>query len=632
MLPELMPNASAAEMDLSENGLNIIKKYEGYTNNGKPYWDYAQYSIGYGSYCCGLDLTDPKNKEIYDYYMANPLTEPQAAQKLREELQGHIGYVRTFLKNHPDVTLKQHQFDALVSFTYNCGPSWTREHDGNLHKAVEEGKLGTDLIYGMLLWGSAGGDFILISRRLSEANMFINGTYQQGGYPANFKYVFLDGAGGTTRYKIHGYDSKDGSAVKYNFTEIPSYTDSKGVEQNYVFDGWYTARSGGTKVTKLDGSLADGTVLYAHWKTVDGKDAVIPEPQTGVSIKVKIDGVNTDLSIRSGPGTYYARIGKLLKNEEVVITQTAKSRGALWGKFSGGWIQLDTYTDYDEKIANALPRWATVTADGVNVRASAGTSATAVGKKNMGDQVQVTEWTHANNLMWGKIGTNQWICLQYVEWNSENHNAQVQDVTIEALPQKLTYVQKAEGLNLAGGKLTVTYADGIVKSVPMTSATVSGFDNSSVGKNTVTLTFAGKTVTFDVEIIKATVTFKDYNGKVISSAQYAYGETIQKPADPTRPKEGNLIYLFRGWSAEVSATCKGSVTYTAVYDLLGDVDNNEKLNDRDAIYLLRHTLFPELYPINAYADINLDGKVNDRDAIYLLRHTLFPDLYPLKTV
>ena len=633
VLPELRLNVSAAEMDLSDKGLAAIKQYEGYTNNGKPYWDYAQYSIGYGSYCCGLDLTNPANKEKYDYYMANPLTEPQAAELLRQELQGHIGYVRTFLKNHPNVTLKQHQFDALVSFTYNCGPSWVWEHEGNLHKAVESGNLGTELVYGMLLWGSAGGDFILISRRMNEANMYINGDYVRDGYSKeNFRYVFLDGAGGTTRYKIHGYYAKDGSAVKYNFTQIPSYTDSNGVEQNYIFDGWYTARSGGTKVTKLDGSLADGTVLYAHWKTADGKSTVIPESQTGVNIKVKVAYVNEFLSLRSGPGTYYAKIGELKKNEEVTITQTATSRSTLWGKCSKGWIQLTTYTDYSEKLASALPRWATVTADGVNVRKSAGTSAAVVGTKKNGDQVQVTEWTHADNLMWGKIGTNQWICLQYVEWNSDVYNGEVTAVEIEKLPTKLTYVQKAEGINLAGGKLTVTYADSMALSVPMNTATVSGFDNSTVGKKTVTLTLAGKQVTFDVEIIKATVTFKDYDGKVISSAQYAHGDKVAVPANPTRPNDGHLTYIFRGWSSAVSATCTGSATYTAVYDLLGDVGNDGKLNDQDAIYLLRHTLFPELYPVNAYADFNADGKVNDQDAVYLLRHTLFPDLYPLKTV
>ncbi|MBQ9148123.1 MAG: leucine-rich repeat protein [Oscillospiraceae bacterium] len=49
----------------------------------------------------------------------------------------------------------------------------------------------------------------------------------------------------------------------------------------------------------------------------------------------------------------------------------------------------------------------------------------------------------------------------------------------------------------------------------------------------------------------------------------------------------------------------------------------------DAIYLLRHVLFPDLYPIESDMDFTKDGATTEEDAIYLLRHVLFPDLYPL---
>jgi len=61
----------------------------------------------------------------------------------------------------------------------------------------------------------------------------------------------------------------------------------------------------------------------------------------------------------------------------------------------------------------------------------------------------------------------------------------------------------------------------------------------------------------------------------------------------------------------------------------GDVDSNDVVNDADAIYLLRHTLFPDVYTLNQSGDMNGDGEVNDKDAVYLLRHTLFPIVYPL---
>lgn len=61
----------------------------------------------------------------------------------------------------------------------------------------------------------------------------------------------------------------------------------------------------------------------------------------------------------------------------------------------------------------------------------------------------------------------------------------------------------------------------------------------------------------------------------------------------------------------------------------GDMDENYVVNDADALYLLRNTLFPARFPIRQSGDVNGDGEENDADALYLLRHTLFPDRFPL---
>jgi hypothetical protein len=61
----------------------------------------------------------------------------------------------------------------------------------------------------------------------------------------------------------------------------------------------------------------------------------------------------------------------------------------------------------------------------------------------------------------------------------------------------------------------------------------------------------------------------------------------------------------------------------------GDMNGDETLNSADAIYLLRHVIMPDLYPVEKEADMNGDGVINSADAIYLLRHVIMPDLYPL---
>ena len=62
----------------------------------------------------------------------------------------------------------------------------------------------------------------------------------------------------------------------------------------------------------------------------------------------------------------------------------------------------------------------------------------------------------------------------------------------------------------------------------------------------------------------------------------------------------------------------------------GDTNCDTEITDTDALYLLRHTLLPERYPLRgAWFDFNNDGIVNFRDAVYLLYHVLMPDEYPL---
>jgi len=128
-----------------------------------------------------------------------------------------------------------------------------------------------------------------------------------------------------------------------------------------------------------------------------------------------------------------------------------------------------------------------------------------------------------------------------------------------------------------------------------------------------------------------TVEFRNWDGSVISSGIYRYEDPVQVPPNPTRPADEDISYTFIGWDKEITP-CLGDVVYTAVFQadcIPGDYDDNKEVTDADAIYLLRHTLFPNVYTLNQSGDTNADGEISDADAIYLLRHTLFPAVYPL---
>lgn len=77
-------------------------------------------------------------------------------------------------------------------------------------------------------------------------------------------------------------------------------------------------------------------------------------------------------------------------------------------------------------------------------------------------------------------------------------------IEILNLPLKTEYVQDTEGLDLTGGKIRATYSNNNVLDIQMDSSdvTVSGFDNSNVGKNTLTVNYKGKSTNFDVNIVE----------------------------------------------------------------------------------------------------------------------------------
>lgn len=70
-------------------------------------------------------------------------------------------------------------------------------------------------------------------------------------------------------------------------------------------------------------------------------------------------------------------------------------------------------------------------------------------------------------------------------------------------PTKITYIQIEEDLDLTGGIITVRYNDGSSEDVQMTSSSViaEGFDNSEVGKNTITIKYLNLSTTFEVDIV-----------------------------------------------------------------------------------------------------------------------------------
>ncbi len=77
---------------------------------------------------------------------------------------------------------------------------------------------------------------------------------------------------------------------------------------------------------------------------------------------------------------------------------------------------------------------------------------------------------------------------------------QIVSVSVSKLPEKLTYLEGKDALNVAGGEITVYYDNNTSDIVLITDGMVKGFDNAVVGKQTLTVTYSGFDATFEIEI------------------------------------------------------------------------------------------------------------------------------------
>lgn len=136
-------------MKTSQKGIDLIKQFEGCKLKAyKALPSEQYYTIGYGHY--GADVVEGMT-----------ISQADADEFLRRDLGKFEKYVEK-----TDLQLDQNQFDALVSFTYNCGP-------GNLLKLVA-GRTIPQIGTAILKYNKAGGKVLkgLTRRRQAEYNLF----------------------------------------------------------------------------------------------------------------------------------------------------------------------------------------------------------------------------------------------------------------------------------------------------------------------------------------------------------------------------------------------------------------------------------------------------------------------------
>ena len=150
-------------MKISQKGIELIKKYEGCR--------LSAYQCPAGIWTVGYGHTG-------GVYEGMKISQAQAEMYLKADLEKYEEYVKQYVST----PLTQGQFDALVSFTFNCGL-------GNLKTLVKGRTLG-QIAEALLLYVKAGGNTLngLIKRRNEERALFIG----EGGESGDMRLTEYD--------------------------------------------------------------------------------------------------------------------------------------------------------------------------------------------------------------------------------------------------------------------------------------------------------------------------------------------------------------------------------------------------------------------------------------------------------
>lgn len=149
---------------VSDKLIDFIKSWEGFS--ATPYDDEVGVkTLGYG-------MTGSEIEGITE------VTEELATQMLKDLINKKYAPVLKADLEAKEITLKQNEFDALVSMAYNVGISGVL--GSTLYKNVAVGIKGASAIKANFqAWSNAGGKRLegLYRRRTKEANMFLNADY-----------------------------------------------------------------------------------------------------------------------------------------------------------------------------------------------------------------------------------------------------------------------------------------------------------------------------------------------------------------------------------------------------------------------------------------------------------------------
>ena len=199
-------------------------------------------------------------------------------------------------------------------------------------------------------------------------------------------------------------------------------------------------------------------------------------------------------------------------------------------------------------------------------------------------------------------------------------------------PSKLSY-NEYEQLDLSDLALNLTYTNGSERTIK-TGYTVSGYDSAQIGTQTITITYNGKSVSFEVTVVAkkvqyitvsagapesaivgeeldyanmvVTVTFTDSTSVELTEGYTVTGYDAETVGDQT------ITVSYREGSTEMNVTVKDYVR--------GDTNGDGLVTMKDVTRLVNYLNDDTIAVIDKALDVNGDGLVTIKDVTRLTEY------------
>ncbi|MGN1085791.1 MAG: bacterial Ig-like domain-containing protein [Porcipelethomonas sp.] len=615
LLPLCCVKAGSA-MKAGQDCIDLIKEAEGFSQY--KYWDYSQWTIGYGTGVGADEYPDG-------------ITEEEAEKLLKDAIVTYEDYVNKFADKY-DIELKQNQFDALVSLSYNMGNIWSVYDDFDLKNYLIDGSEKhsfLEIAKGFGEWRKAGGSVLqgLVNRREEETKLFLSDRTD-----SKSEIWRVNTESGINLREDAGTSAEKSGFLMYN--TIYEVTEKK----------------------MCDGSLwgktyADGK---EQWCVLDFSKYMVGGPidyeggseNTGKSEKWRITSEN-GVNLREGPGLGYKSLGVLDYKTEFTVTNTVEADEHIWGKTKydnkDGWVAL-TYAERvsDQEFEAAVLTEIYIKSEPEKTKYHEGDMLSlegieVVAKYSDGTEKTVTDFTVDG---YQPTAGEYDVVVTYMEKTAKFKvtvsEKQLKKIEITTPPTKTVYKQ-GEKLDTTGMVVEAVYDNESREEI--TDYSVGELD-STAGTKTIPVEYKSFKAYFVVEVSEKQMT-KLVITRLPDKTEYVLGQQLDLTGMivyayfDNGSKNQVTAYSFDGFNPQIEGVQTITIAYNGfrqsfdvtvsepdMYELPGDV-NDDGVRDIFDLVLLNRFINEgrEEFPSERVylADINGDGLYDQKDIDALSR-------------